>query len=80
MTFKELAMFILSQPEEVQECEAGFANLDDDEICSLNRENVKVVTVVEKNFAPALFGAPMAYKKIATSDDPIEDEYDYHRF
>jgi hypothetical protein len=78
MTFKELAEFILTQPDEIQESEATFTNLDDDEKCTINCENVKVITVIEKDFAPAIFGAPVAYHAIATSDDEIDDKYDYH--
>lgn len=78
MTFKELAEFILSQPEEIQESEASFVNLDEDEFCTINCDNVKAITVVEKDFAPAIFGVPVAYRAIATSDDEIDDKYDYH--
>lgn len=77
MTFKELANFILTQSEEVQESEATFCNLDDDEKCSINYENVKVVKMVDKDFAPAIFGAYAAYYAIATSEDNIDDEYNH---
>ena len=77
MTFKELAEFILSQPEEIQESEASFVNLDEDEFCTINCDNVKAVVVADKEFAPAIFGAPVAYRAIATSDDEIDDTYDH---
>ena len=80
MTFKELAMFILSQSEEVQESEATFSNLDECDSCSINRDNVKAVAVIESAFAPSIFGAPMGFYAIATSDEPINDKYDYHHF
>ena len=77
MTFKEVAEFILSQPEEIQNAEAVFGNIDEGEGVTINGENIKAVVVVERGFAPVIFGAPMAYRAIVTSDEDIEDEYDF---
>ena len=77
MTFKEVANFILSQPEEIQNAEAVFGNIDEGESVTINGENIKSVVVVERGFAPAIFGAPMAYRAIVTSDEEINDEYDF---
>lgn len=77
MTFKELAEFILSQPEEVQEAEASFGNIDNDEFCSLSCNNVKIAVITDKTFAPMIFGLPVAYYAILTSDDEIEKTYDH---
>lgn len=77
MTFKELANFILTQPEDVQESEANFCNLDEDETCSINCDNVKTILVTDKDFAPYIFGKPTAYYAIATSDDKIDETYDH---
>jgi hypothetical protein len=77
MTFKELAQFILTLPEDIQDAEAAFANLDEDVMCVINGDNVKQILVTDKHIAPMLFGVPTAYYAIATSDDDIDDTYDH---
>ena len=77
MTFKELAQFILTLPEDIQDAETAFANLDEDVMCAINGNNVKEIMVTDKHIAPMLFGVPTAYYAIATSDDDIDDTYDH---
>lgn len=77
MTFKELADFILILPEDIQDAEAAFANLDEDVMCVINGDNVKEIMVTDKQIAPMLFGVPTAYYAIATSDDEIHETYDH---
>lgn len=78
MTFKELAKFILSQPEDFQNCEASITNLDEGESASLSEEHIKIVGIVDDVFAPLIFGTKVGYKTIATSKYEIEcDEYRY---
>jgi len=77
MTFKELAEYINTLPEKVQNQEACFTDLLQSETVSLWGENVKLTKVVERGFAPFIFGAPCCYLTIATSDEEIEEEYDY---
>jgi len=78
MTFKELANYILTLPENMQNSEAAFANLDDSTECvTLSGENNKIAMVTDKTFAPMMFGCITAYPAILSSDDKIDDEYDH---
>ena len=52
MTFKELANYILTLPEDIQDSEATFANLDEDECVALSGENNKIAMIKDKTFAP----------------------------
>lgn len=74
-TFKEVAEYILSLPEEQQQCEAFFVNLDEDEQASLEGVNIRMVRIIEDYFAPAITGAPCMYMAIACSDFEIDEEY-----
>ena len=63
-------------PENIQNQEANFTNIDEgEESVALNRENVKVTKIVDDAIAPMIFKTPVCYITIATSDDEIEDEY-----
>ena len=77
MTFKELANYILTLPEDIQNSEAVFANLDEDECVALSGENNKIAIIKDKTFAPMMFGCITAYPAILSSDDKIDDEYDH---
>ena len=78
MTFKELADYILTLPENVQNSAAAFADLDDgSEVVSLEGDNVKFTKIVEDGFAPMIFGVPCAFYAIATSNEEIGEEYKY---
>lgn len=78
MTFKELANYILTLPEDIQESEAAFANIDDDiGTVTLSGENNKVAMIKDKTFAPMMFGCVTAYPAILSSDDEIDKEYDH---
>lgn len=83
-TFKDIANCILSLPEDVQNCEASFCCLgeevDEAAIISIPYDNIKMVKIVEKDFAPAIFGAPCAFYSIACSNEEIADEYDYNSY
>ena len=50
MTFKELANYILTLPEVIQNSEATFANLDEDECVALSGENNKIAMIKDKTF------------------------------
>ena len=78
MTFKELAEYILTLPENVQNSVASFTDLDNESEVSLECENVGITKIVEDGFAPMIFGAPCAFYTIATSDDKIDEEYKYY--
>lgn len=78
MTFKELANYILTLPENIQNSEAAFVNLDEDTQCvALSGENNKIAMIEDKTFAPMIFGCITAYPAILSSDDEIGDEYDH---
>lgn len=77
MTFKELANYILTLPEDIQNSEAAFANIDEDECVTLSGENNKIAMIKDKTFAPMIFGCITAYPAILSSDDKIDDEYDH---
>lgn len=78
MTFKELANYILTLPEDMQNSEATFANLDEDTQCvALSGENNKMAMIKDKTFAPMMFGCITAYPAILSSDDEIHEEYDH---
>ena len=78
MTFKELANYILTLPEDIQNSEAAFANLNDDIGCvTLSGENNKIAMIKDKTFAPMMFGCITAYPAILSSDEEIDDEYDH---
>ena len=77
MTFKELANYILTLPEDIQNSEATFANLDEDEKVGLSGENNKIAMIKDKTFAPMMFGFVTAYPAILSSDDEIHEEYDH---
>ena len=78
MTFKELANYILTLPEDIQNSEAAFANLDEDTQCvALSGENNKVAMIKDKTIAPMIFGCVTAYPAILSSDDEIHEEYDH---
>lgn len=78
MTFKELANYILTLPENIQNSEAAFANLNDDTECvTLSGENNKIAIIKDKTFAPMIFGCVTAYPAILSSDDKIHEEYDH---
>lgn len=77
MTFKELANYILTLPEDIQNSEATFANLDEDEKVALSGENNKIAMIKDKTFAPMMFGFVTAYPAILSSDDEIHEEYDH---
>lgn len=79
MTFKELAEYILTLPENVQNSMAAFADIDEGSgVVSLEGDNVKVTKFVEDGFAPMIFGAPCAFYAIGTSNDEIGEEYKYY--
>jgi hypothetical protein len=78
MTFKELANYILTLPEDIQNSEAAFANLDEDTQCvALSGENNKLAMIKDKTIAPMIFGCVTAYPAILSSDDEIHEEYDH---
>jgi hypothetical protein len=78
MTFKELANYILTLPEDIQNSEAAFANLDEDTQCvALSGENNKLAMIKDKTIAPMIFGCVTAYSAILSSDDEIHEEYDH---
>jgi hypothetical protein len=77
MTFKELANYILTLPENIQNSEAAFANIDEDECVELSGENNKIAMITDKTFAPMMFGCATAYPAILSSDEEIDDEYDH---
>ena len=78
MTFKELANYILTLPEDIQNSEAAFANLDEDTQCvALSGENNKLAIIKDKTIAPMIFGCITAYPAILSSDDEIHEEYDH---
>lgn len=78
MTFKELANYILTLPEDIQNSEAAFANLDEDTQCvALSGENNKLAMIKDKTIAPMIFGCITAYPAILSSDDEIHEEYDH---
>lgn len=78
-TFKEIAEFILSQSEDFQNSEANFMNvfvdefdIVDGESVTLSGEKIQIVDVVDRQFAPMIFGVPMGYKAIAVTDNDTE--------
>lgn len=74
-TFKEVAEYILSLPEIEQQCEACFINLDDDRDVTIDGANIRMARIIEDDFAPAIFGAPVMYKAIVCSNEEVDDEY-----
>lgn len=93
-TFKEIAEFILSQPEDIQNCEANFIHVgdyDEEEYNTLglepdidgfelSGEKLKLVKVVDRHIAPMIFGKPTCYMAIANGDDELPEEFDYNGF
>lgn len=78
-TFKEIAEFILNQPEDFQNSEANFMNVFVDEFdivdgegVELSGEKIQIVDVVDRQFAPMIFGTPVGYKAIAVTDNDTE--------
>ena len=72
-TFKEIAEYILSLPEEKQNETACFCNIDEDEMVFLGEDNIKFVDVTLKD---ALEEQDIAKRKvIAVSDYTIDDAY-----
>lgn len=78
-TFKEIAEFILNQSEDFQNSEANFMDVFTDEFdeidgesVTLSRKKIQIVNVVDRQFAPMIFGVPMGYQAIAVTDDDTE--------
>ena len=81
MTFRELAEYILTLPDKVQDSEASFVDLvEGDEVVTLGNENVGVTRIIEDDFAPMIFGAPCAFYAIATSNEEIDEEYKHFAY
>ena len=73
MTYKELAEFILSQTEEIQNKEAAFVNLNFDERVSFDGDNIRFIHLIEKD---ALTDEEIDdYTALANSYDEIDPEY-----
>ena len=73
MTYKQLAEFILSQTEEIQNKEAAFVNLNFDEKISLDGDNLRFIHLIEKD---VLSDEEIDdYTALANSYDEIDPEY-----
>lgn len=72
-TFKEIAEYILSLPQEQQNEEACFCSIDEDEMAFLGESNIKFVDVTLKD---ALEEQDIVKRKvIAVSDYTIDNAY-----
>lgn len=73
MTYKQLAEFIMSQTEEIQNKEAAFVNLNFDERVSFDGDNIRFIHLIEKD---VLNDEEIDdYTALANSYDEIDLEY-----
>lgn len=72
-TYKEIAKYILSLPEQVQNEVACFCNIDEDEMVFMSPEKVKIIDITLKD--PSKKCEDMELKAIAVSDFQIDDTY-----